>query len=126
MQKIWKAMAGVLGKFKQALQGRPLLTNCLTYGMLYGGAEFSQQTFIRKYSVRYFLLILKRRNCRFLSTSRNLFYYRNIIDNNLREKSNDWYKDIFGLGSPFCHYIMFRIKATRTKSNFRVKLRNSV
>ena len=57
MQKIWKAMAGVLGKFKQALQGRPLLTNCLTYGMLYGGAEFSQQTFIRKYSVRHFWLI---------------------------------------------------------------------
>merc|ERR1712150_327890 len=43
-------MAGVLGKFRAALKGRPLVTNCITYGLLYGGAEFSQQTFIRKYS----------------------------------------------------------------------------
>ena len=47
-------MAGVVGKFRAALAGRPLLTNCITYGLLYGGAEFSQQTFIRKYSVSYF------------------------------------------------------------------------
>ena len=47
-------MAGVGGKFRAALAGRPLLTNCITYGLLYGGAEFSQQTFIRKYSVSYY------------------------------------------------------------------------
>ena len=30
------------------LKGRPLLTNCITYGALYMGAEFSQQTLLRK------------------------------------------------------------------------------
>lgn len=30
------------------LKGRPLLANCITYGALYMGAEFSQQTLLRK------------------------------------------------------------------------------
>jgi len=30
------------------LKGRPLVANCLTYGVLYMGAEFSQQTLVRK------------------------------------------------------------------------------
>ena len=50
-------MAGVLGKFKAALKGRPLVTNCISYGLLYAGAEFSQQTFIRKVSVSCIFLI---------------------------------------------------------------------
>ena len=29
------------------LKGRPLLANCITYGALYMGAEFSQQTLLR-------------------------------------------------------------------------------
>jgi len=29
-------------------KGRPLLANCVTYGSLYMGAEFSQQTLLRK------------------------------------------------------------------------------
>ena len=30
------------------LKGRPLLANCITYGALYMGAEFSQQTLLRR------------------------------------------------------------------------------
>merc|ERR1711862_1080037 len=48
-QKITE-MAGVMGKFKAALKGKPLVTNCISYGLLYAGAEFSQQTFLRKVS----------------------------------------------------------------------------
>jgi len=33
---------------KRAFAKRPLLSNCLTYGSLYAGAEFSQQTLLRK------------------------------------------------------------------------------
>ena len=29
-------------------KGRPLVANCITYGSLYMGAEFSQQTLLRK------------------------------------------------------------------------------
>ena len=34
-------------------KGRPLLANCVTYGSLYMGAEFSQQTLLRKVLVRF-------------------------------------------------------------------------
>uniref|UniRef100_A0A0K2TZQ9 Mpv17-like protein n=1 Tax=Lepeophtheirus salmonis TaxID=72036 RepID=A0A0K2TZQ9_LEPSM len=35
-------------RFKGFLTTRPLLTNCLIYGTFYSGAEFSQQTILRK------------------------------------------------------------------------------
>jgi len=41
-------MAGLASKFKAVWRSQPLLSNCITYGLLYGGAEFSQQTLIRK------------------------------------------------------------------------------
>ena len=40
------AGAGGLG-VKSVLARHPLVTNCLTYGLLYSGSEFLQQTIIR-------------------------------------------------------------------------------
>jgi len=45
---------GIVNKSEMAasirayFKGRPLLANCVTYGSLYMGAEFSQQTLLRK------------------------------------------------------------------------------
>ena len=38
----------MFSSIKLYLKGRPLLANCITYGGLYMGAEFSQQTLLRK------------------------------------------------------------------------------
>ena len=38
---------GVGGGVKPWLSKHPLVTNCLTYGLLYSGSEFLQQTIIR-------------------------------------------------------------------------------
>ncbi len=40
-----------MAAFMRALKSRPLLANCITYGTLYAGAEFSQQTILRKVTV---------------------------------------------------------------------------
>ena len=38
----------IIAKARNVFKSKPLLSNCLTYGSLYAGAEFSQQTIIRK------------------------------------------------------------------------------
>lgn len=38
----------MLSKLKAAFKARPLLSNCIIYGTLYGGAELSQQIILRK------------------------------------------------------------------------------
>jgi Mpv17-like protein len=45
-------MAAVARSIKRVFAARPLASNCVVYGTLYAGAEFSQQTLIRKILVR--------------------------------------------------------------------------
>lgn len=54
-------MASIARAAKALFTKRPLLTNCVIYGSLYVGAEFSQQTLTRKILVRniYFFLLKK-------------------------------------------------------------------
>ncbi len=41
-------MANLIKAIRSTFAKRPLLSNCVIYGSLYAGAEFSQQTLIRK------------------------------------------------------------------------------
>ncbi len=52
-------MAGLLRSFRAAFTSRPLLSNCIVYGSLYAGAEFSQQTLMKKVLVSGKILALK-------------------------------------------------------------------
>lgn len=45
-------MAAFARSIKRVFAARPLASNCVVYGTLYAGAEFSQQTLIRKILVR--------------------------------------------------------------------------
>ena len=38
----------IMQSIRRLFASRPLLSNCIVYGSLYAGAEFSQQTLIRK------------------------------------------------------------------------------
>ena len=53
-------MAAFRAAFKAFKTKRPLAFNCITYGTLYAGAEFSQQTLLRKILVSEFLLNSRR------------------------------------------------------------------
>ncbi len=45
-------MSALLAAARRLFARRPLLANCATYGALYAGAEFSQQTVLRKLLVK--------------------------------------------------------------------------
>lgn len=44
-------LRAAVSRLRSAVTRRPLLANCVVYGSLYAGAEFSQQTLIRKIMV---------------------------------------------------------------------------
>ena len=43
----------MLSRLRSLLAARPLMTNCLTYGGLYTGSEFLQQTIVARQDTQY-------------------------------------------------------------------------
>ena len=67
---------------RRLFASRPLLSNCIVYGSLYAGAEFSQQTIIRKILVSWIPAI-------FLSSS--LPFFRIAIPSCLQTEKKEPY-----------------------------------